>query len=276
MTRPILLAAVDLGPHSRAVVDRAMAHAVEHDAEVVILHCDEASDPEAGERMAALLTDLPRGRVRDVRMEVGTAVDVILREADDLDARMVVVGASDRSFLEQVFRGSVTVALTRRNRRPTLVARTAVAGPYRQALVAVDLNAPVAPVAAAVRTLLGPLVEVELFTVIDEAMRLQMIAAEAERADVEAHDEQSLREAYRVLTTAAGAVAEPGWAPRTHVVRGMPSREIGARVEALAADLLVLQPEAKGPFLRALIGSLTEDILARPLDCDVLILPAQA
>lgn len=271
MPQPTILAAVDLGPHSRTVIERALSQAAVHDTTVTVIHCAE----EATGDLAALLAGFEAPALVDARVVAGDPATTIVAEADALDARAIVVGASNRSFLEQVFRGSVTVALTRRSRRPILVARTPVLGDYRYALVAVDVDRPVAPVAVAVRHILGP-VQAELFTVLDSAVRLQMIVAEANPDDVEVYEKEAVQTAYATLIKAAGAVAEKGWAPRARVAEGVPSREIRHRVEASGSDILVLQPEARGAFLRALIGSLTEEMLARPQDCDLLILPAQA
>lgn len=268
-----VIAAVDLGPHSPQVLERAKAQAAVLDTTVTAVHCVAAPDRAAEAALSALVGEAGGG-VAAARVVVGDPARGLAAEADASAASLVVLGASRRSFLEQVFRGDVTVALIRRSRQPILVARTPVAGGYRQALVAVDSAGPVAPVATAVRRVLGP-IQAELFTVLDASVRLQMIVAAARPEDIEAYEEQSLAEAYKTLVAAAGAVAEDGWIPRVRVAEGVPTREIRARIAATAADLLVLQPETRGPFLRALIGSLTEELLARPLDCDVLVLPAQ-
>lgn len=278
MTKHCILAAVDLGPHSGPVVARAVRLAAERDGIVRLLHVAGAEDPAARTALDALVAALPeadRSRVEDILVRVGDPAEAILAEAEVRQASLIVVGASNRSFLEQVFRGSVTVALVRRSPRPILVARLEPLTDYRLALIAVGIDKPVAPVAAAVRRVLGPM-QAELFTVLDESVRLQMMVAEAAPADIQAYSEECVQQAYKTLVAAAGQVAERGWAPRARVAEGVPSREIRHRVETSGSDLLVLQPEAKGAFLRALIGSLTEEILARPQDCDVLVLPVQA
>ncbi|MFA7428964.1 MAG: universal stress protein [Rhodospirillaceae bacterium] len=272
MSQPIILAAVDLGPHSRNVIERALSQAAAHDASVTVIYCASAPVEEAEAALRALLAGSEGGEGIAARIVSGDPATAIIAEAEAVDARMIVVGASDRSFLEQVFRGSVTLALIRSSRRPILVARTAVLADYHQVLMAVDVNGPVAPLAAAVRSILGP-VPAELFTVLDDAVRVQMIVAQAKPDDVAAYEKEAVHSAYKVLTTAAGQVAEPGWAPSARVAAGNPLREILNRLEELGGDVLVLQPEAKGAFLRALLGSLTEELLARSRDCDLLIVP---
>lgn len=271
----VILAAIDLEPHRQVVVERAarQALALGNGAVVEVLVCGDTPRARA-EAVVAALEPALRAVVRGARVAAGDdAADVIVREAGGLGAGLVVVGASRRSFLDQVFRGSTTVALTRRSPLPLLVARREPVEDYRQALIAVDTDRPVEPLARTVRALLGP-VPAELFTVVDDAVRLQMIAAEADPAVLRDHQRDCVQTAYTVLTKAAGAVAEVGWAPRARVAEGVPSREIRARVDSGGADILVLQPEAKGAFMRALVGSLTEEILARQQDCDLLILPA--
>ncbi len=271
MPQSRILAAVDLGPHSRTVIERALSQAAVHDATVTVIHCAERTT----DGLRSLLAGFDDPALVDARVVEGDPATTIVALADALDARAIIVGASNRSFLEQVFRGSVTVALSRRSKRPILVARTPVLSDYRYALVAVDVDRPVAPVAAAVRRVLGP-VQAEVFTVLDSAIRLQMTVAEAMPDDIEVYEKEVVQTAYATLIKAAGEVAEPGWAPRAKVAEGVPSREIRHRMEVSGSDILVLQPEARGVFLRALIGSLTEEMLARPQDCDLLILPAQA
>lgn len=271
----IILACVDLGPHSRAVVERALALAASPNAlgsKVVVAHVTAAPSVRHQQAVSDLMDGLDIARLKAVRVIAGDPAEALPKEADALGAAVIVIGASRRTFLEQVFSGSLTVALRHRCACPMLVARIAPALPYRHAVVAVDIGRPVAPLAEAVRDVLGE-VDTELFTVLDEAVPLQMIAAQADPQAVKEHAEQCMRDAYRTLVAAADAASRQGWVPRVRVAQGVASREIRARVEALAADLLVLQPEAKTRFLRALVGSMTEEMLARPQDCDVLILP---
>lgn len=279
MTAPVVLAAVDLGAGTATVIARAAHVARQIGGTVSVLHCvdPEEPGPNARRRLAPLLdADAELGElIAEVRVRPHThgLPEAIAEEADHLDAAVIVTGRSQRPFLAQLFKGGTTVALLRRTRRPLLLARLPAERPYDAALVALDLTRPLDPPVSAARRLLGPL-RMELLTVLDAATRLQLVVANVGEEAVAVYERDRKQGAYTALTACAARLAEPGWAPSSVAVEGKPEEEITRRLQAVGAEVLVLQPDQKDWLTRTLVGSLTETVLERPVDCDVLALPA--
>jgi nucleotide-binding universal stress UspA family protein len=57
----------------------------------------------------------------DIEVVFGEAVEAILRAAEDENADLIVVGSSEKGFLQRLFGGSVSQQLTRTATRPVLV-----------------------------------------------------------------------------------------------------------------------------------------------------------
>lgn len=80
---------------------------------------DEAMAREEGEAQAVAAAQAPAGA--EVEVVFGETVDAILAAADDENADLVVVGSSDKGFLQRLFGSSVSEDLARRSPRPVLV-----------------------------------------------------------------------------------------------------------------------------------------------------------
>jgi nucleotide-binding universal stress UspA family protein len=80
---------------------------------------DEALAREEAEGEAVAAAQAPRDA--DIEVRFGETVDAILAAADDEKADVVVVGASDKSFLQRLLGGSVPQDLAKRSPRPVLI-----------------------------------------------------------------------------------------------------------------------------------------------------------
>jgi nucleotide-binding universal stress UspA family protein len=80
---------------------------------------DEALAREEAEGEAVAAAQAPRDA--DIEVRFGQTVDAILAAADDEKADLVVVGASDKSFLQRLLGGSVPQDLAKRSPRPVLI-----------------------------------------------------------------------------------------------------------------------------------------------------------
>lgn len=83
----------------------------------------EAELAEARDRIGALASDED-----EVRVAMGGAVDVILAEADDWGADLIVMGTHGRTGLAHFLNGSVAERVARRAHCPVLIAHERDAG----------------------------------------------------------------------------------------------------------------------------------------------------
>lgn len=70
----------------------------------------------------------------------GSVLDEIRREADALDAALLVLGARGAGFLRRLVLGSTSERLLRRTNRPVLVVRQTPHEPYQRVLLALDFS----------------------------------------------------------------------------------------------------------------------------------------
>lgn len=80
---------------------------------------DEAMAREEGEAQAVAAAQAPPGA--EVEVVFGETVEAIMTAADDQNADLVVVGSSDKGFLQRLIGGSVSDDLARRSSRPVLI-----------------------------------------------------------------------------------------------------------------------------------------------------------
>lgn len=272
-----ILAAVDVDRAGASVVARAFALAGAHDGRTTILHCagsaDRAVDDAAVRRRLAGDFGVDE-RVIVIDRSPHPASRAICAAAAQLEADVVVVGPSkSRPMLQQLVQGSTTVELLRQTERPVLIVRPRDwTSDGASAVVAVDVDKPLLPLIREARRVLGP-VPMELLTVLDDTTRLNMLIANVDQDTVRAYDRDRLKVAYQALTAAASQVTEPGWGPQAHAAEGKPEEVIVARVRARGATVIVMQPEQKGWLVRALVGSLTEQVMDAANDCDLLVIP---
>lgn len=198
----------------------------------------------------------------------GPVVGTLVREAEERDADVVLLGSRGLNHLESALLGSVTRAVLHRAHTDVLVARPRAAnGPLRRIVVATDLQAP--SVAAARRAFdlaERDRAELVLLHVIDPgewAGALYPTPAEG-RFNAEwlrKHVLDGLAEMNRVHL--GGRADEV-------VVHGHAAGSIVAKAKELHADLVVVGTHGGGALSRALLGS-TADAVAERAGRSVLV-----
>ncbi len=137
-----ILVAVDLSPASDIVVEAARGVAELTRVSVFILHAVETEpgftcpekDPEAARDWVAKNFPLEQSRVQALVDELmddgfdaegvlvcGSAVDATLKEADSLDAGLIVVGTHGHGAVYSALIGSYSVGIIRKSKLPVLV-----------------------------------------------------------------------------------------------------------------------------------------------------------
>lgn len=150
-----ILYATDLSQNSAYAFRYAIKLAIEHDAEIIILHVLEkmSSTTQAlanmhigEEHIKKLLEDRTRyaidrinkrfkafceielkndpealNRVRSIEVSEGFPAEVILRTANELDCDAIVIGAHGKDRLTYTFFGSTAKRILRRTRKPVFI-----------------------------------------------------------------------------------------------------------------------------------------------------------
>ena len=99
--------------------------------------CDEAR--RQLRQLASELTSVRRVEF-DIEAAAGSAPDEIVRAAERVDARLLVLGARGAGFLRRLVLGTTSQQPGARTDRPLLVVRQTANRSYRRVLVAVDFS----------------------------------------------------------------------------------------------------------------------------------------
>lgn len=194
----------------------------------------------------------------------------LLDVADEVDADLIIVGASHHGRLARAIVGTTAQRVIRRSELPVLVVRGEGESVQRVLLTTdmSELSTKVMIRGAALADVLAGGAATERRALLVVGYDLPLIMP-MEPGGVE---KVAARKLDEYLGGMGGADARPA-VGRVRV--GEPAREILAEVEAWGADLLVLGTHGRGAASRFLIGSVAESVLRR-VECDVLVLPAAA
>ena len=140
-----LLVALDLSESSEKIVKEAEALAKKMSAQVWILHNAEPepgvlefkADPQAARDLLAEKFHSEHRQIQEIAKRLrkeglkatallvhGPTVEIILKEASDLDVDIIVVGSHGRGAVYQLLVGSVSEGILRKSRRPVLIVPT--------------------------------------------------------------------------------------------------------------------------------------------------------
>lgn len=199
----------------------------------------------------------------------GPSALAVLSIADEVNADLVMVGATRRGRLARAVLGSTAQRVVRNSKVPVLVTGRSV-DDYRRVLLSTDLSA----VSTAVSEL-G--IEFATATARSGGFTIRAIAVTSYDPPMVVPDQGGkARSTERLLGEFIAAVRTRTQAELEGVVRtGDPAHEILCEVEDWKADLLVLGTHGRGGAMRFMIGSVAESVL-RGVECDVLVVPAAA
>ncbi|HEY0856798.1 MAG TPA: universal stress protein [Albitalea sp.] len=224
------------------------------------------------QRLAHELHAVWRVPVRPV-LASGAVLDELVREADTLDAALLVLGARGEGYLRRLVLGTTSERLLRRTTRPVLVVRRDAPSPYRRALVAVDFSPWSLQSIAVARGVAAraPLVLVHAFQVpFEDKLRF----AGVDDAVVALYRQKARADAtHRLHALAHVAGLNAGaWTPR--IVEGDASRRIVEQEVEQDCDLVVLGKHGCSATQDLLLGSVTKHVLAEG-SADVLVSAAR-
>lgn len=285
-----ILAATDFSAPARHAVDRAARLARASGAALTVMHVLPGSAlqelrqwlgpghpmaqrllDDAQDDLRALVTDLQTHRhlAATAVHASGSVLDEIGRQAEAMDAGLVVLGARGAGFLRRLVLGSTSERLLRRTQRPVLVVRQTPHEPYRRVLVALDFSA-WSSHAVALAHRVAPNARLLLFHAFQVPFEEKLRFAGVEAATIEHYRRQARSEASRrvhSLATASGLKAG-AWEPC--IVEGEASARITEYEQEKDCDLVVLGKHGQSATEDLLLGSVSKHVLAEG-STDVLV-----
>jgi nucleotide-binding universal stress UspA family protein len=239
------------------------------------------SDRSADDDLQRTLFDSLRGlseplRRRGLGTETvvarGRAADVLLAEAEDLDADLIVVGNRGFGTAASVILGSVSATLVDHADCPVLVAR----GPcISRILVATDgsQSSEAIPAVVASWDVFRDL-PIDVLCVAPATRRGEDAVTVAMVAGIESQLVDASHEVDRYLVMAdemAARLVAAGWRATSSVRRGEAAREIETAALDMGADLIITGSRGLSGLQRLLVGSVAHHVLLHS-HCSVLVM----
>jgi nucleotide-binding universal stress UspA family protein len=287
--RPIL-AATDFSPPARHAADRAARLAHTTGSPLTLMHVlsgggledlrrwlgggsavEQQLHADATQQLRHLADQLQATRHVPVRTVTASGVtsDEIVREADGLDAGLLVLGSRGLGFLRRLVLGTTSERLLRRATRPLLVVRQTPHEAYRRVLLALDFSPWSAPSCDVARWV-APHAHIVLLNVFEVPFEGKLRFAGVDADTIDFYRRQARAEAtQRVHEFAAAAGFKPGqWQPC--VVEGEAWIRIVEQEQERDCDLVVLGKHGRSATEDLLLGSVTQLVLAEG-SADVLV-----
>lgn len=287
-----ILAATDLSAAARLACERAVRLASACDARLELQHVVNtgaldslrllfASQPddlqqrlldEAREELRSLLAELHDGLggSANLHLGIGNVVNEITRQADALDADLLVLGTHGSSLVRDLIVGSTTERVLRRTGRPLLVVRRPAPRGYRQVLIPVDFSARSLKAIEVARRLApkAALVLLHTFEVPFEGRLRHAGVSEQELAALRASAQREGETRMAELIARAGL---PAAALHSLVLYGDPSVQILEHERLQGSELIVIGKRGQNSLEDLLLGSVTKHILSQA-QSDVLVI----
>lgn len=277
-----ILAATDLSPPSRLAADRAARLAHETGATLHLLHvlpgdvlqelrqwlgAGHAAESQLREdarhdlhELAARLQSMRHATINPVSAS-GPVLDEIGQHAEQLDAKLLVLGARGAGYLRRLMVGTTAERLLRRTTRPVLVVRQTPHEPYRRTLVALDFSAWSLPSLSLARRV-APHAHLVLMSAFEIPFEDKLrFAGVDDRTIGEYRRQARLDTAARLDAFAHDAGLKAGQWTQC-VAEGDASLCIVEKAQEQECDLVVLGKHGQSAAEDLLLGSVTKHVLA--------------
>jgi nucleotide-binding universal stress UspA family protein len=289
-----ILAATDLSRPAFAAVRRAALIARAHGATLELLHVipDSFSSAAWNDVRAAIdpLESVLRqsadqaldALVQQIAVETGIRANALVAagkpfaeiaaRSEALDADLVVVGAHGENFLLTPLLGTTAHRILRLSRKPVLLVKQTPHADdpsgtgYKHAVIATDFAADSAHAAKTARQLF-PEMSATLFHAYHVPFEAKL-SSRVPQATLEDYRRRAAEQAHNELEAFANATQ---WSDAPRVVRhGPPGVRVREYAAEIAADLIVTGSEQLPRLQRALLGSVSLDLVTEA-KCDVLL-----
>lgn len=279
-----ILAATDFSTRSNRALRQAGLLAQSTNAKLHIVHVVDDDQPEAlvrlekdeAERVVReQLASMPELQDIQARPTVvtGDPFDGILRAASDINVDLIVMGSHRKHFLLDIFVGSTIERVIRNGPFPVLMVNHEAQRRYLNVIAPTDMSDASAQAIRAASSL-GLIGEqgATLLHAFLSVGKSKMLVAGMERPLVDDYVAVERKNATDELARflVAHDLGRERWSLR--VEEGGPIEVIARAVEQMSPDLLVMGTHGRSRLVKALIGSVTEEVL-RSLNVDVLAVP---
>ena len=199
----------------------------------------------------------------------GNVADQVNREAEAMQADLVVLGARGKDFLRRLMLGSTAERLLRKSTRPMLVVKQRAHEPYRRVLVAVDFSPWSTPLVELTRRV-APQAHLVLLSAYGIPFEGKLRFASVSDAVIKTYREQARQSAERQLHALASdaGLAPSDWTPC--LPHADASLAIVEQEQEKACDLIVLGKHGQNMAEELLLGSVTSHVLSESVG-DVLV-----
>ena len=281
-----ILVATDFSVRSDRALRRATMVARKLNAHITLLHvvdvdqprslitADQAAASEVLDKLTRTISEVD-GIGADWLIEVDDVHAGILAAAEDEDADLIVIGPH-RSRLSDVFVGTTAERVVRRSTRPLLVAVEVPSAHHHNAMLALDFDE-ASKSAAAKALAMGVFdhTEVVVMHAFDTPAENYMKRALKPSVEIAEYVASEGRTARHEMGQLLAELKLPPTALTVASIKGSPSRTILEAAKRMKSDLIVLGTNQRNGFERALIGSVTADVI-RDSHRDVLIIPVKS
>lgn len=290
-----ILAATDFSTPARHAADRAARLAHETGAALTLMHVlpggplqelrqwlgtghamEHQLHDDAQRQLGTLMADLQAHRHVTARAAnaSGSVLDEINREAEVLDAALLVLGARGAGYLRRLVLGSTSERLLRHTARPLLVVRQRPHEPYRRVLVALDFS-PWSAQCVSLARRVAPHGRLLLFHAYQVPFEEKLRFAGVDAATIDHYRTRSHAVATQRLhgLAAASGLKPAQWEPC--IVEGDASQRIVEHEQEKDCDLVVLGKHGQSAAEDLLLGSVSKHVLAEG-GTDVLVSAAHA
>lgn len=279
-----ILAATDFSTRSQRAMQRAGLLARDNGAELTLVHVVDDDQPRdlvalemreaeriLGEQIAEM-NEL-RGLLPRALIIAADPFDGILQAASSTAADLVVMGAHRKQLLRDILIGTTIERVIRAGPVPVLMVNREVEQPYRTALAPVDLSeTSVNAIRAGMALGLPGGSRLALVHAFQPLAKGQMFYAGLSRDTIDGYVADERMRATKELIAFLEANGCDDHGQSVHVEEGAPSEVISSAVAQLKPDALIMGTHGRSGIAKALLGSVTEEVL-RSLDVDILTVP---
>ena len=204
-----------------------------------------------------------------VYIVVGNLVSQVFEAARKEDADLIVIGRSNKRFLDQLYSGSDVIEILRRTRIPVLVYKPTpdkiemLDKPFQRPLLAIDGS----PASLRAEAYLRP-----LNNIIEQVHVINVVQEKDLRGNSSMEVQQVRKKARAELEVVCDRLAGVGIDARAHVYIGDPVNEIEKAARECQATMIALGSSSKSEWIERWLGSTPQDI-AEKSEYPTLIVP---
>ncbi|MCW5690812.1 MAG: universal stress protein [Pseudolabrys sp.] len=279
-----ILAATDFSTRSNRALRQAGLLSQPTSGHLHVVHVVDDDQPddlvrlekrEAERLLSEQIGSMPELRGTHARSLVieGDPFDGILRTADEIQPDLIVMGSHRKQFLRDIVVGTTIERVVSKSPFPVLMVNFEAQRNYERIIVPTDMSkASANAIRVAMSTGLITDKGATLIHALLAPAKGRMFVAAADQKSVESYvaseRQRALDELAAFLITCG--LKEAVWSK--HVKEGAPMEIISESVSEMQPDLVVMGTNARSTFVKALIGSVTEEAL-RSLNVDILVVP---